>query len=99
MIKQIIDRAGGQAPFAKLHGIPWLTVHRWYHGHNSPPQWLVRLLDKAAFFEGRANALSDAIYQFSLERNADELIQAWAEELTPVWVDGLLGAANDKKVD
>jgi len=45
-IRQIIDRAGGQSAFARLHEIPLRTVQRWYHGDTTPHDWLTKLLDK-----------------------------------------------------
>ena len=44
-IQQVIDRAGGQSAFARLHGIPLRTVQRWYHKDTTPPDWLVKILD------------------------------------------------------
>lgn len=45
-ISDIIDRAGGQTKFARLHGIPLRTVQDWAAGKRRPPAWLVRILDK-----------------------------------------------------
>lgn len=45
-ISDIIDRAGGQTKFARLHGIPLRTVQDWAAGKRQPPAWLVKLLDK-----------------------------------------------------
>lgn len=45
-ISDIIDRAGGQTKFSRLHGIPLRTVQDWAAGKRQPPAWLVKLLDK-----------------------------------------------------
>lgn len=45
-ISDIIDRAGGQTKFARLHEIPLRTVQNWASGDRKPPAWLVKLLDK-----------------------------------------------------
>ena len=45
-IESVIDRAGGQSAFARLHGIPLRTVQDWAAGKRQPPDWLVKILDK-----------------------------------------------------
>lgn len=45
-IESIIDRAGGQSAFARLHGIPLRTVQNWAVGERQPPDWLVKILDR-----------------------------------------------------
>lgn len=45
-ISDIIDRAGGQTKFARLHEIPLRTVQDWAAGKRQPPAWLVQILDK-----------------------------------------------------
>ena len=45
-IKEVIDRAGGQTAFARLHDIPLRTVQDWAAGKRQPPDWLVKILDR-----------------------------------------------------
>lgn len=46
-IKAIIKKAGlTQDGFAELFGIPRNTVHNWAQGVNTPPEYLIRLLER-----------------------------------------------------
>lgn len=45
-IREIIDRAGGERVFSKVHKIPFNTVQRWYHNKEFLPDWLVELLNR-----------------------------------------------------
>jgi hypothetical protein len=45
-IREIIDRAGGERVFSKVHKIPFNTVQRWYHNKEVLPDWLVELLNR-----------------------------------------------------
>jgi hypothetical protein len=45
-IQEIIDRAGGESLFSKIHKIPFNTVQKWYHNKEDLPKWLLNLLNR-----------------------------------------------------
>lgn len=45
-IKELIEKNGGIAQFAKKYNITYRTVQAWHDGQNAPKPWLAELFNK-----------------------------------------------------
>lgn len=52
-VKELRRKTGlSQSRFASIYGIPVRTIQKWEIGQSSPPEYVIRLLEKALRTDG-----------------------------------------------